>query len=458
MTNPQSPTVREIWATFGERTAIAFAETTTSYATLAGMTKQALEVFQKSGIRPGDIVLLEGDYHGPGVAALFALMELQAVILPVSPASQPERELREQTIPPQWLVVANPENPKDWYISQCERTDGEKAAELLTVLRERGHAGLILFSSGTTGRPKAMLQDLQELWQVHRERRAKEVRIYALLLFDHIGGLNTLLHTLAVGGTLVASASREPEEVAKCLERHAVRVLPASPSFLNLFLFSGAAEGRDLTALRMITYGTEPMPAALLERLRRQFPRVRLVQTFGTSETGIAQTTSPSADSLFFKIEDERTEWKIVDGELWLRSRTQILGYLNASMERFTEDGWFRTGDLVESRDDGTIQIIGRTSGMINVGGRKVHPVEVEGILLEHPLVRECQVCGEPHPLLGEVVTAVLEALPGPTETELRSQLRAHCRARLEAHKVPVKFRFVEKLSIGPRLKKGPAR
>lgn len=93
----------------------------------------------------------------------------------------------------------------------------------------------------------------------------------------------------------------------------------------------------------MITYGTETMPQSLLLKLKEVFPKVKFLQTFGTSETGISTTSSKSSNSLFMKLEDINGEYKIVENELWLRSKTQVLGYLNASMDSFTSDGWFKT-------------------------------------------------------------------------------------------------------------------
>ena len=142
----------------------------------------------------------------------------------------------------------------------------------------------------------------------------------------------------------------------------------------------------------MITYGTEPMPDSLLLKLKTAFPRVKFLQTFGTSETGISQTTSRSSDSTFLKIDDPNTEIKIVKGELWIRSKTQVMGYLNSSMERFTEDGWFKTGDLVEEASDGYIKIVGRSKELINVGGEKVLPSEVESVLFQIPNLVDCIV------------------------------------------------------------------
>lgn len=203
----------------------------------------------------------------------------------------------------------------------------------------------------------------------------------------------------------------------------------------------------------MITYGTEPMPESLLLRLRAAFPRVRFIQTFGTSETGIYRTESPDVDSTFLRLDDPGLEWKVVADELWLRSRTQIAGYLNDSNERFTADGWFRTGDRVETRADGAIRILGRLGEQINVGGEKLMPVEVEAVVLAVPGVLDCRVAGTPSALTGQTVTVDVVLAAGQDEEVVRSALRSACRSQLAPHKVPTKVRFVAAVA-GERLKK----
>ena len=273
-----------------------------------------------------------------------------------------------------------------------------------------------------------------------------------MLGFDHIGGLNTLFGCLAAGAPLVLPASSAPGDVASAIARHRVAVLPASPTFLNLLLGSGVAQEHDLSSLRLITYGTEPMPESLLVRLKAAFPRARFVQTFGTSETGIARTSSPAQDSTFLRFEDPNLEWKVVDDELWLRSRTQVTGYLNAGNERFTADGWFRTGDKAEAGPDSTLRILGRLGEMINVGGEKLMPADVESIVLGVPGVADCRVRGEPHPLTGQTVVADVVATFADHEA-LRSAIRTACRARLARHKIPTRVTFVPSVS-GERMKK----
>jgi acyl-coenzyme A synthetase/AMP-(fatty) acid ligase len=295
-----------------------------------------------------------------------------------------------------------------------------------------------------------MVQDLSALLATYAERRPNGLPVLALLGFDHIGGLNTLFGTLAAGSPLVVPASRAPAEVAAAVERHRVAVLPASPTFLGLLL--AADVSASLASLRVITYGTEPMPESLLARLKAAFPRVRFIQTFGTSETGITHTVSPEAGSTFFRFDDERVAWKVVDDELWLRSATQIVGYLNASNERFTPDGWFRTGDKVEQGPDGTLRIVGRLGEMINVGGEKLMPAEVESVVLAVPGVADCRVRGEAHPLTGQ--TVVVDVVTSLADHEaLRAAIRIACRERLARHKIPTRVTFVSSVS-GERMKK----
>jgi acyl-CoA synthetase (AMP-forming)/AMP-acid ligase II len=194
------------------------------------------------------------------------------------------------------------------------------------------------------------------------------------------------------------------------------------------------------------------MPESLLARLKAAFPRVRFIQTFGTSETGITRTESPEAGSTFLRFEDPNLEWKIIDDELWLRSRTQIAGYLNASNECFTTDGWFRTGDKVEQGPNGTIRVLGRMGEMINVGGEKLMPAEVESVVLGIPGVADCRVRGEPHPLTGQTVVVDVVATVADQEA-LRSAIRTACRERLARHKIPTRVTFVPSVS-GERMKK----
>ena len=194
----------------------------------------------------------------------------------------------------------------------------------------------------------------------------------AFLLFDHIGGINTLLYTLSNGGTLVVLHDRSPEVVCQAIETNRVELLPTSPTFLNLLLVSGAHQRYDLSSLQLLTYGTEPMSEGTLRRIHEALPDVTLQQTYGLSELGILRSKSKSSDSLWVKIGGEGFETRVVDGLLEIKARSAMLGYLNAASP-FTDDGWFKTGDRVEVDGD-YYRILGRISEVINVGGQQGRP------------------------------------------------------------------------------------
>jgi len=137
---------------------------------------------------------------------------------------------------------------------------------LYQTLRERQHPGLVLFSSGSTGESKAAVHDLVPLLEKFKTRR-KTLRAISFLLYDHIGGVNTMLYTLANGGCLVTVERRDPDSVLAAVAKHRVELLPTSPTFINLMLMSEAYKRHDLSSLRIISYGTEPMPEYTLKRL-----------------------------------------------------------------------------------------------------------------------------------------------------------------------------------------------
>ena len=429
---------------YSAKPALAGAWGVVTYAELAGLVARARhEITQLKLDRPTAFGLI-GE-HGPAASAwLLALAEAGHYVAPLS-GNAAEHPAKLALINAQWIVVAE---SLDWKL--LPRVDEPSSHPLFQQLKEQGSSGLILFSSGTSGAPKAMVQDFGKLLATYESRRESDLAMLALLGFDHIGGINTLLNTLAAGSLLAVPASRSPADVAATIARHRVAILPASPTFLNLLLTAGLTG--ELASLRVITYGTEPMPESLLARLKAAFPRVRFIQTFGTSETGITRTESPEPGSTFLRFEDPNLEWKVIDDELWLRSRTQIAGYLNASNERFTADGWFRTGDKVEQGPDGTLRILGRLGEMINVGGEKLMPAEVEAIVLGVAGVADCRVRGEPHPLTGQTVVVDVVSTQADQEA-LRSEIRTACRQRLARHKIPTRVTFVPSVS-GERLKK----
>jgi acyl-CoA synthetase (AMP-forming)/AMP-acid ligase II len=251
---------------------------------------------------------------------------------------------------------------------------------------------------------------------------------------------------------VVLPETRTAESICRLLEEHRVELLPASPTFLNMLLLSKAYDGRDLSALRVITYGSEPMPHSTLAGLRAAFPNAELRQTYGLIELGVLRAKSQSSDSLWVKVGGEGYDLRVVDGLLQIKADSAMLGYLNAPSP-FTDDGYFVTGDRVELNGE-YLRILGRESELINVGGQKVFPAEVEGVLLECDMVEEAVVYGDRHPLTGKIVCADVQLRGTHDEAEARRIIKRFCSERLESFKVPVKVRFVAGGLQSDRLKR----
>ncbi len=430
-----------------DKPAIAGPWGVTTYADLRVLMNKATASLRQLALDRPTAFAIVGE-HGPASAAwLLALCDAGHFVAPLA-GSSAEHPPKLAQIHAQWIVSTR---GHEW--SLLPRVDEPSNHPLFERLRAQRHAGLVLFSSGTSGRPKAMVHDFVGLLAAYASRHENRLPVLALLGFDHIGGLHTLFGCLAAGSLLVVPSDRSPAAVATAMAQYRVAVLPASPTFLNLLVASGEYQRHDLSALRLISYGTEPMTENLLARAREAFPGVRFLQTFGTSETGIVRTESPDPASTFIRLEDAAMEWKVVADELWLRSPTQIVGYLGGDSARFTDDGWFRTGDKVEAGPNGTLRVVGRFGEMINVGGEKLMPAEVEAIVLAVPGVLDCRARGEPHALTGQTVAIDIVPVAGAEPEALRAAIRIKCREQLAAYKVPTRVTFVTSVS-GDRLKK----
>jgi acyl-CoA synthetase (AMP-forming)/AMP-acid ligase II len=321
------------------------------------------------------------------------------------------------------------------------------------LYEELDGSGLVLFSSGTSGEPKGMLHRFGALLDPYRQLQPRQDRTLLLLLIDHIGGLDSAFRCLFAGSTLVVPGARTPEAAGAAIEQHQVNVLPASPTFLNLILLSRIHKKYDLRSLEIIAYGAEAMPEPLLRRLGDIFPQAQRQQKFGTSETGAIRIKSVEADSLYFRIDDRESEWKVIDSELWLKTPSRIIGYINSDNNSLESDGWYRTGDLVESDGQGNIRIIGRMNETINVGGQKVHPDEVARVLQLIPDVEAVHVYGENDPITGSRVCAKIFTLSADSPLAWKRKVRSHCRTQLSAWKIPSRIVLCSEIDVTNRLK-----
>lgn len=386
-----------------------------------------------AGLPPGAVVGMDSHYSPQTLAVLLALMQHRTIIVPLSRDAQSHHD--------EFCDIAQVE----YHIrspaatSPIEPTARGAQHPLYDLLRQRGTPGLVLFSSGSTGTSKAVVHDFHLLLKKFQRPR-RRWRTLLFLGLDHIGGINTLFYTLSNGGTAVVAADRSPSGVCQAIQQHRVELLPTSPTFLNFLLLSRADKTYDLSSLQLITYGTEPMPQSTLDHVTQVFPAVTLQQTYGLSELGILRSQSHDSRSRWVRLGGEGYQMKVMDNRLWIKAESAMLGYLNAA-SAFDADGYFDTGDVVEV-DGEWMRILGRASEMINVGGNKVFPAEVESVLLTLDNVADAVVYAEPNPLTGQTVAATIKLQHEEAAAQFKIRMRRGCQDRLAPYQMPTRVRF----------------
>ncbi|MFI1681998.1 class I adenylate-forming enzyme family protein [Streptomyces sp. NPDC020607] len=420
-------------------------------ARLAERTTGWLAELDRLGVAGGETVAIVGSPSPATVALFMAIAVRGGVVVPFAPTDPPEEQRTRRIATAHATRVIEFDGPEEWTFRTVQAPDEPRPA-LLTKLAGAGEAGLLLFSSGSTGESKAALLSLPRLLGGFRAS-PRPRRTLQFMALDHIGGVNTLFRTLLGGGTVVTEPRRTPKHACAAIEQHRVQVLPTTPTFLNMLLLSGAHRDHDLSSLELVTYGTEPMREVTLAQAAKAFPGVRFKQTYGLTETGILPTRSAASDSLRMDVGGHGFTTDVRDGVLWIKSPSSMLGYLNAPSP-FDEDGWLNTGDAVEVADDGTLRVLGRLSALINVGGEKVSPTEVENVLLRAPDVGDVIVSGRPNAVTGEIVVAAVEATGTEEPQALSRRLRRFCAEHLPPHKVPAVITVSDVPLHGERFKR----
>ena len=378
-------------------------------------------------IKAGDVVALIGDFDGPTIATMLELLDRGVILMPLTEGTRADHEYFFESGRAEWVI-------RDDVVQRL--APRREDHPLVEEVRHRGHPGIIFFSSGTTGRPKAILHDFNNFLERYSIQRPP-LRALNFLLFDHAGGINTMLHTLFNRGVVIVPAERTPEILAADMVRHRVELLPATPTFLRMMLLSGVFDNVSFPDLRVITYGTERMDQGTLDRLCDKLPNVDFRQTYGLSELGVFQVRSRARDSLWMQIGGKGIETKVVDGVLHIRSENRMVGYLNAPSPFV--DGWYDTGDIVE-RDADYIMVVGRAREILNVGGLKILPGEVERVALLHPDVLRAKVIGVPNPITGQHIEVTVEPREGASldRRTMMTHFRSHLQKQLSPHKVTI--------------------
>jgi len=317
---------------------------------------------------------------------------------------------------------------------------------------------VLLMTSGTTGVPKVAAHTLDKLLDRIRATSSVESNLGGrwLLTYQPTGfaGLQVILTACLTSGSVVIPSDRTPVEFAEAVERHGVTHISGTATFWRSFLLAGG--GTSSSSLRQITLGGEAVDQTLLDRLAAAFPDTRITQIYASTEGGALfavhdrQEGFPAA-WLDHGVQGSRL--RVVDDELQVLSPRKMLGYASGQASPISDDGWLRTGDLVQVDQD-RVRFVGRRDALINIAGSKVFPNEIETFLLSLPGIAEAKVRGVPSPITGQAVLAEIVVEKDTDAEPVRRATMQSCRSQLARHKVPSMIRVLSAIEVSPSGKK----
>jgi acyl-CoA synthetase (AMP-forming)/AMP-acid ligase II len=324
-----------------------------------------------------------------------------------------------------------------------------------------GPGEVVLFTSGTTGVPKAVLHTWGSLsGRVHHSDSLDASHWLLTYHLSAFAGLQVFLHALENAGQITLGPS-DPASLLALGLRDGVTHISGTPTFFRLLLTLSRPEELHRLPLRQVTLGGEAVDQLLLDRLRAAFPQARITHIYASTEAGACFSVHDGHEGFptaLLESDALPVRLSIVEGELFVDSPHVMRGYLGPDGAR-RSPGPIATGDLVEIRGD-RVLFLGRRSERINVGGNKVHPEEVERRILEVPGVQAARVSGAASSLVGQIVRADVVVEPGSDPDQMRQRILDHCRTGLAAYKLPRLLTFVDRLdcTAAGKLVRGAAR
>ena len=311
----------------------------------------------------------------------------------------------------------------------------------------------VLLTSGTTGVPKMVVHSLAGLAAAIAPRTDNDVMVWGTFYdIRRYGGLQIFLRAVLGGASLILSSAGEPvaDHLAR-LARHGVTHLSGTPSHWRRALMSPEI-GR--IAPRYVRLSGEIADQAILDNLRAAFPQASIGHAYASTEAGVGFAVDDGLAGFpasYLNGVRNGVEMKVVDGSLCLRSSGAASGYVARRATLRDDDGFVDSGDMVERRGD-RFYFVGRRGGIINIGGLKVHPEEVEAVINRHPQVRMSLVRPKRSPFTGAIAIADVvlksECQRAEDETGLKNEILDLCRNALPRHKVPAAISIVPALAV----------
>jgi fatty-acyl-CoA synthase len=453
-----------------DRIALEQGERTITYAELDRRAAAAAAMMAERGVREGDRVAILSRNRIAFFEILFGCAKLGAILVPLNwRMPPPELDHLLDDCEPVLLFREGDAGTLSTRLPTIDLDanyeDGLARAAAIALRRAwpEDATWYLLYTSGTTGRPKGVIY-------TYRMALANAVNIgtaidlrstdttLCFLPHFHTAGINLhSLPTLFAGGRVIVLESFEPEEIVRLLEARRLDALFAVPTVYQALVEHSRFADAPLGHVRHWGCGGAPLPDRLVERYKPL--GVRICNGMGMTETGPTAFLLDPADAwdrigsvgkpqllCGVRIVDEAGR-DVADGEvgdLLFGGPSVTPGYWRnpeANAAAFTSDGWLRSGDLVRRDGDGFHYVVGRRKEMFISGGANIYPAEIENVLSDHPEVAEAAVVAAPDPYWGEIGQAFVLPVDGARLTP--ADLEAHCRARLAGYKVPRHFEIV---------------
>ena len=310
----------------------------------------------------------------------------------------------------------------------------------------------VMFTSGTTGTPKMVVHTLEGLTGAIKPPAVGSAPPVWGTFYDirRYGGLQILLRALLGEGSMVLTEAGEPlADLLRRLSRHGATHLTGTPSHWRMALMSPES---STIAPAYVRLSGEIADQAVLDALHARFPASAIGHAYASTEAGVGFEVNDGLEGFPASFVDEvcgEVEMRVLDGTLRLRSRRNATSYVNPDAPALSDaEGFIDSGDMVGRRGD-RFHFTGRRGGIINVGGLKVNPEEIEAVINRHPAVRAALVKGRRSPITGAIIVAeIVLARAGADESALKAEILAACRRDLARHKVPTLLRFVPALAM----------
>lgn len=443
--------------------ALVMGDTRLTWADFAAECERVARALAALGVTGGGRVLMILNNVPGFVITLFALARLGAVAVPASIRASAHEVAFFLEDSGATLLIHDGRQDERLPSGQSARfvafDDLEDGPDIPDAHPSEEDVAFILYTSGTTGRPKgAMLTHLNVVHAALIYEAAKGLspsdRVIAAVPLNHLTGIAALIATpVRAGACLILMEAFKAKDFLDLAEAERMTYTLMVPAMYNLCLLQEDFKKRDFSAWRLGGFGGAPMPEPTIRRLNEALPDLDLMNCYGATETVVAQLMTPPAEALrkreFVGCPPPGTECLVVGpdgcevedgnpGELWLRGPNVVKGYWRnpeATRQSF-EGGFWKSGDIGSKDADGFFRVLDRAKDMINRGGLKVFSAEVESILTDHDAVVEAAVVAKPCEVLGERVHAVIVSRSDLSEEALISL----CSTRLSDYKVPESF------------------